>query len=116
MPGRRFARGFASLDETITVVSPGFTTGTDANNNPIRVAAANTTVAEVLIEPVSGTSRLLPEAIRNEASYQATVPASAAARAALVAGRTITRANGDTLKLLWMGDYGGHLVIALAKG
>jgi hypothetical protein len=111
-----FARGFADLEETITVVSPGFTTSTDANGNPIRVAAANTTVANVLVQPVTGNSRLLPEAIRNEATYQATVPADATARAALVAGRDVTRAGGEKLTLLWVGDFGAHLAIALKAG
>jgi len=116
MPGRMFARGFGSECETLTVASTGFTTGTDSNGNPTRVAAASTTVADVLVQPISGNSRLLPEAVRLDATYQATVPASAAARAALVPQRTITRASGETLILTWVGDYGDHLALALKRG
>ncbi len=116
-PSGFFARGFAERLETITVKSPGFVAGVDADGNPVRVAAEDVVVADVDIQPTSGASRLLPEAVRNEATYQAFVDLAndaAVKRAAVVAGRVIERATGQQLTITWVGDWETHLVVALA--
>jgi hypothetical protein len=113
MPGPWFSRQLSGELETITVNAPGFTTDTDADGNPTRVAVADVELAEVDIQPVSGSKSLLPEAVRISADYQAFAQATAAARAALVAGRQITRGTGAVLTITYVADHGTHLVLAL---
>jgi len=102
--------------ETITVLAPGWTTSTDDDGNPIRVAASNTTVADVDIHPASGSMDRIPEAIRAQISYVAYVDLSdgaAAKRAALKTGRTIQRSSGEQAVIRHVADWSTHLVLAL---
>jgi len=117
MPSRHFSGALSGETETITVDSPGYTTSTDAHGNPTRVKATAATVADVDIQPLSGSSRLLPEAVRSAAQYQGFVDLNDDAsdkRSAVKAGRIITRANGDKLRLTYVADHTTHLLLALA--
>ena len=116
MPSLFFARTLSDELQTITVLDPGTETYTDTDDIVKERAKTAVTVANVDVQPVSGTSRLLPEGVRAESSHQAYVDLSesaAAKRAALAAGRHIQTAGGVKLKVLWVGDYSTHLVVAL---
>jgi hypothetical protein len=119
MPSPYFTLSLADALETITVLDPGVETYTDTDGIKKERALAAVTVANVAVSPASGSSRLLPEGVRNSATFQAFVDLSVEAtakRAALVAGRAIQRANGGKLKITWVGDWGTHLVLALTGG
>ena len=116
MPSQFFAKMFSDRLETVTVTDPGTEVYEDADGINKERALDAVSITNVDIQPSSGSSRLLPEAVRNEATYQAFVDLSsgaAAKRAALVAGRTIQRASGVKLKITWVGDWDTHLVLAL---
>ena len=110
MPSQQFAQSLPGELETVTVVAPGYEAGSDADGNPIRVAAAAVTIANVDIQPTSGSSELLPEAVRNEAEYQAFASADAEA---LLAGRRIERSDGTLLTISYVARHGTHTVLAL---
>ena len=119
MPSSFFTLSLSGALETITVLDPGVEVYTDTDGLQKERALAAVTVANVAVSPASGNSRLLPEGVRNSATFQAFVDLSVdatAKRAALVAGRTIQRASGAKLKITWAGDWGTHLVLALAVG
>ena len=119
MPSSFFTLSLAEALETITVLDPGTEVYTDTDGIEKERALAAVTIDHVAISPASGNSRLLPEGVRNTATYQAFVDLSvdaAAKRAALVAGRSIQRASGAKLKITWAGDWSTHLVLALTGG
>lgn len=117
MPSQFFTKSLDGDLETITVTNPGTENYTDADGIVKERALTAVSVADVDIQPASGSSRLLPEGVRNEATYQAFVDLAGdavAKRAALVAGRSILRADGTTkLRILWVGDWSTHMVLAL---
>ncbi len=117
MPSLFFALGQAGDLQTTTVLEPGTETYTDTDGIVKERAKTAVTVTNVDIQPSSGSSRLLPEGVRREASYQGIVDLSsdaAAKRAAVLPKRLIQTASGQKLRVIWVGDWGTHLAIALA--
>ncbi len=117
MPSKFFTLSQGGDLETISVTNPGTENYTDADGIVKERALTAVSVADVDVQPASGYSRLLPEGVRNTAEYVAYVDLSASAaakRAALVAGRTILRADASTkMKITWVGDWSTHIVLAL---
>ena len=115
MPSSFFARNRPGDLQDITVEG-GTETYTDGDGIDKERALADVDITNVAVQPGSGSSRLVPEGVRQTASYTMYVDLStdaATKRARLVARRKVTLADSSEWRITWVGDWTTHLMVTL---